>query len=220
MATSVQRFESKINVDFFAGLNSREQTFVFILLKFASVQVDAVFRIYPIAVFPEQPVHAIEGAALLIGGQRENQIAVRLIAFLFQADEIGDQDGIAFLHVFRAPAVEVAVFLDEFEGIGGPVRSERFDDIQVPDEKDRFAFSGSAKTRDKVLLPFIGAGYLDIALGETSVAQTLGHRFGGGRHVANGVGGVDLDELLKDVVRQLIRLILTLRSSSWSTARD
>jgi len=30
--------------------------------------------------------------------------------------------------------------------------------------------------------------------------QALGHRFRSGRHVANGVGGVDLNELLENVV--------------------
>src|SRR2546430_884718 len=168
----------------------------------------------------EQPVHTVRRAALLIGGQRENQIAVRQISFPFQADEIGNQDGIAFLHVFCAAAVEVAVFLDEFERIGGPVRSERFDDIKVPDEKDGLTFSGPTKTRDEIFLPFVRPGDLDIAFGEASVAQTFGHRFGGGCHVANGVGGIDLNELLENVMRQLLCLILTLTWSSGRTARD
>src|SRR5882762_3917903 len=183
----------------FRWLNAREQTLVLIFLKFAAVQVDAVFRIYPIAMFPEQPVHAVEGAALLIGGQRENEIAIRQIAFFFQADEIGDQDGIAFLHIFRATAVELAVFLDEFEGIRGPVRPERFDDVQVPDKQDGLAFSGSAKTRDEILFPFVRPGYSYVGLGEAPVEQTLGHRFGSSGDVANGVGGVDFNELLEYV---------------------
>ncbi len=59
VATGIQRFELKIDIDFFAGLNAREQTLVLISLKFAAVQVDAVFRIYPVAVLPEQPVHTV-----------------------------------------------------------------------------------------------------------------------------------------------------------------
>jgi hypothetical protein len=69
------------------------------------------------------------------------------------------------------------------------------------------------KTRDEIFLPIIGSRNLDIALGEACVTQTFGHGFRGGRHVANGIGGVDLNELLEDVVRQLLRLIRTLRSS-------
>src|SRR5713226_8996575 len=220
VATSVQRFKLKIHIDLFAGLNSGEQTLVFILLKFAAVQVDAVFRVYPVAMFPEQPVHAVEGAALLVGGQRENEVAIRQISFFFQADEIGDQDGVAFLHIFRAAAVEVAVFLDEFEGIGGPVRPERFDDVQVPDKQDGLAFSGSAKTRDEILLAPIGPGYMNVVFGKASVEQTPGHRFGSSGDVANGVGGVDLNELLENFARELLGLILTLSSSRGRTNCD
>ncbi len=134
MPAGIQRFELKIHINFFTGLNSREQPLVFVFFEFAAIEIDAIFRIHPVAMFPEQPVHTVGRAALFIGGQRENQIAVRQIAFLFQADEIGNQDGVAFLHVFRAAAVEIAVFFDEFEWIGGPIRSERFDDVQMPDE--------------------------------------------------------------------------------------
>src|SRR6266436_1267728 len=220
MATSVQRFELKVHINFFAGLNSHEQTFVLILLKFAGVQVDAVFRIHPAAMLREQPVHAVERAALLIGGQSENQIAVRYVSFLFQADEIRDQDGIAFLHVLGAATVEVTVFLDEFEGIGGPVRAEGFDDVEVPDEKDGFAFSGSVKTRDEIFLAFVRPGYFDIARGEASLAQTSGHRFRGGGYIAYRIGGIDLNKLFENVVRQLLRLILSLSTPRGSTARD
>src|SRR5437879_1725079 len=115
---------------------------------------------------PEQPVDAVERAALFISGQSENQIAIRDIAFFFQADEIGHQDGIAFLHVLGAAAVKVTVFLDEFEGIGSPIRTESFDDVQVANEKDGLAFSGSAKTRDEIFLAFVWSGHFDIALGE------------------------------------------------------
>src|SRR5260370_42417287 len=76
------------------------------------------------------------------------------------------------------------------------------------------------KTRNEIFLTFVRPGYPDIALGETSVAQTPGHRFGSRCDVANGVGGVDLDELLGDVVGQLLRLILTFSSASGEAACD
>src|SRR5207302_8465610 len=151
---------------------------------------------------------------------RQNRIAVTQISLQSQAHAIGNQDVVALLQVFRAAAVEVAVFLDEFEGIGAPVRSERLDDIKMPDEEYVLAFSGSAKTRHEVVFAFARPGYLDIPRLEAPVAQTLGHRFGGGGHVANGVGGVDLNELLENVVRQLLDLLLTFGVSTRCPARD
>src|SRR5258708_4330524 len=214
MPAGIQRLELKINIDFFAGLNSCKQPLVFFLFEFAAVQIDAVFRIDPVKVLPWQPVPPVERAPLLIGGQSENQIAVRRISFLFQADEIGDQDGIPFLHVLGATAIEVTVLLDEFEGIGGPVRAEGFDDVQVPDEEDGLAFSGSAKTRDEIFLAFVRPGYFDIARGEASIPQTNGHHFPGGGFMSDRTRGIDLNELLENLVRQLLPFILSLSTPS------
>ena len=44
----------------------------------------------------------------------------------------------------------------------------------------------------------IGAEDLHIASGESGIAQALGHRFGGGSGAADGVGGIDFDELSKN----------------------
>src|SRR5439155_6756270 len=190
------------------------QPFVFVLFEFAAVQIDAIFRVNPVAMLVEQPIHTVGRAALFVGSQRENQIAVRQIPFLFQADEIGDQDGVAFLHVFGTAAVEVAVLLNEFEGIGGPVRTERFHDVEVPDEKNGLAFSGAAKTSDEIFLAFVGTGYFNVVVGETSVAQAFGHGLGSCRDVANGIGGVDFNKLLENIARQLLRLIRNLGSAA------
>jgi len=59
MPAGIERFELKIDVNFFAGLNSREQPLVLVLFEFAGVEIDAVLRIDPVAMSPEQPVHAV-----------------------------------------------------------------------------------------------------------------------------------------------------------------
>ncbi len=96
----------------------------------------------------------------------------------------------------------------------------RFDDVKVPDKQDGLAISGSVKTNDEILLPLVGAGDMDVLLSETRFEQTASHRFGGGRHIADGVRRINLNELLENVVCQLLCLIRTLRSSPERAARD
>src|SRR5438093_2457597 len=191
-----------------------------LFFEFTCVQIDAIFRVNPVAMLVQQPVNSVERATLLIGGQRKKQVAVRQIAFFFQADEIGNENGIAVLHVLGSAAVKVAVFFDEFEWIGGPILAVRFDDVQVPDEQDGLAISGSVKANDEILLPLVGTGDMDVPLSETRFEQTTSQRFGGGGHIADGVRRIDLNKLLENVVRKLLCLVQTLRSSPGRAARD
>ena len=62
----IQRLELVVDVDFFACLQSREQTLVLVLLKFASVQVDGILSFNPVAMHLEQPVDAVRCAAFFI----------------------------------------------------------------------------------------------------------------------------------------------------------
>ena len=80
----VQRLELIIHVNFLARLQPRQQILALGFLKFSAVQVDAIFCIDPIAMFGQQPIHAICRAAFFIRCQRQNQIAIRNVAFLFQ----------------------------------------------------------------------------------------------------------------------------------------
>src|SRR6266705_2090092 len=146
--------------------------------------------------------------------------SVRQIAFFFQADEIGNENGVAVLHVLGSAAVKVAVFFDEFEWIGGPILAVRFDDVQVPDEQDGLVISSSVKANDEILLSLVGTGDMEVLLSETCFEQTASQRFGGGRHIADGVRRIDLNELLENIARQLLCLIRTLRSSPERAARD
>ena len=148
-----------------------------------------------------QPVGAVEFAAFLIGGEGQNQIALRLVAFAMQAQESGDQRGVGVLHVLRAAAVVVAVLLDELEGIGVPVGAQSLHHVNVAEEEHRL-FRGRACGADadhEVLLVRVGAEQVHIVGRESGVEKALLHGVGCGGHVALGrVGGVDLDELLED----------------------
>jgi hypothetical protein len=55
---------------------------------------------------------------------------------------------------------------------------------------------------DQILLAVIRPEDLHVGLGESSVAKTLRHRFGCCGYVSNRIGGIDLDQLLENVVRE------------------
>ena len=119
-----------------------------------------------VAVIFDEPIDPVEIAAFFVGGERENQIAVGLVVLFLHANELGDEDGVAFLHVVGAATVEVAVLFDELKRIGGPVFAAGFDDVEMSDEEDRFALAGAMDARDKIFLAVVGAGDDDVVAGE------------------------------------------------------
>src|ERR1700675_5201641 len=105
--------------------------FAVLLFEFSAVEVDAIFGVHPVAMFLEEPFHAIEVAAFLVGGEGENQTAIMEVAFFFEANKSGEQQSVASFHIVGATAVEESVFFDELEGVSGPVFATSFHDIQV-----------------------------------------------------------------------------------------
>ena len=161
-----------------------------------------------------QPVHSVRSAAFFVGGQREDDVAVRNVAFLLEADQRGDHDGVAVFHVLRAAAVVVAVFLDELKRIGGPVLAACFDHIEMSDEQHRLVLAAAVQTHHQILLAIVGPEDLHVAVGKSGVAKTLRHGFGGGRNIADRIRGVDLDQLFEDVVGELLGGVVDLRLRS------
>src|SRR5260370_19079089 len=49
----------------------------------------------------------------------------------------------------------------------------------------------------------LGTEDVNVGLGESCIAKALRHSLGSRSHAARGVGGIDLDQLLEDVVRDL-----------------
>src|SRR5579864_9235003 len=99
----------------------------------------------------DQPIRAVEIAALFVGGKGENDVAIRDIAFLLETKQSRNQDGIAIFHVLSATAVKIAVFLDELERIGSPILAACLDHVEMSNEQDRFVRTRSVQAHDQVL---------------------------------------------------------------------
>ena len=80
---------------------------------------------------------AVELAAFFIGGQGQDQVALRLVAFPVQAQKCGDQRGVGVFHVLGAAPIEVAALLHELERIGVPVGAQSLHDIDDGRETGR-----------------------------------------------------------------------------------
>src|SRR4029077_363384 len=139
-------------------------------------------------------------SAFFVSREREDQIAVRREVFFFHANEIGDQKRVALFHVVGATPIKVAVFFDELKRIGRPVFAASLNDVEVTEEQDRLALAGAMNASDKIFLAIGRSGDDHVAAGESRVAKTPGHGFGGGSYVADRVSRVDFDELLEDFV--------------------
>src|ERR1039457_4721643 len=147
----------------------------------------------------EEPIDAVGGAAFLIGGKGEDKIARGLEFLALHAEEGSDEDGVVALHVGGAASVEVAVLLEEDEGVEGPVGTEGFDDVEVSEEEDGARGAGTVQADHEVALAGDGGEDVDIAFRKSGGAEASGHGFGGARVVAGGIGGIDLNELLEDL---------------------
>ena len=154
----------------------------------------------------EQPVDAVRGASLLVRGEREDDVAVRDEALLFQADEIGNGDGVAVLHVLRAAAVVVAVLLDELKGVRAPILLARLHHVEMADDQDGLELGpGPAPVaRHHVPLAIVRSENHHVRGRKARVAEALRHRLRGHRRASARIHGVDLDQLLENVVRALL----------------
>ena len=192
-----------VGIDLFRGFDVGDDGASVIEFNAAGIGIDDERRIDQVAMIVDQPRCAVEFAAFFIGGERQDQIALRLVALAVKAQEGEDQRGVGVLHVLRAAAVEVAVLLDKLKGIGVPVGGERLDHVDVAEEEDglfrRWARrrgcgrQGSAcSDRDRAGARRRGA--------KPASRKRFCMAFGRCGHAAFGrVGGVDFDELLEDV---------------------
>ena len=72
----------------------------------------------------------------------------------------------------------------------------------------------------EIFLAVGGTGDEEIFVAEASVAETSGHGFGGGGYVADGIGGVDLDQLFEDFTGEWIGRNLLLRTACQRNGND
>ena len=135
-----------VGIQFFRRVHGHELRLALLRQNSAAVVVEHKLGIDQFAVVLDQPIHAVRGAALFIGGQRQDDVAVRHEAFLLEADQGRDHDGIAVLHVLRAPAVVVTIFLHELKGVGGPVLAPGLNHVEVSDQQHRLVLAAAVQT--------------------------------------------------------------------------
>ncbi len=141
---------------------------------------------------------------LLVRGQREDQVAIGLVAFLLVADQRRDERRGHELVIARAAAVEVAVLLHELVRVGGPVRAQRFHHVDVGEQQDRLALARAVQACDQVAALRRCLERLHVRVGEARGLQTCGHRLRRFVRVAHRLRRVDLHQLLVDVARELL----------------
>jgi hypothetical protein len=108
------------------------------------------------------------------------------------------------LVVTRAAAVEEAVLLDELKRLHRPVFPLGFDDIGVGKKQDRPACARAVITNDEITFLRNGAADKDIGIGKTRIFQASAGGFGNRSGRASRKAGLDFDELLVDVVREML----------------
>src|SRR5580658_6357390 len=143
MAPGICYRNLKIRIELFRGIHGHHHRFTMIAQDAAAV-IENYFGLDEFAMVLYEPVNTIRLAALFVGSESENDVAVGDITLLLKADQRGEHNGIAALHILRAAAVIEAVLLDEAEGISSPVLAMCFHYIEVSDEQQGFIFPCSA----------------------------------------------------------------------------
>ena len=147
----------------------------------------------------EQPVHAVERAAtLLVGGQRDDDVAVRHVALRLVLKQDGDPHRGLRLVITRSTAIEIAVLLREQEWIDAPVLALGLHDVRVGDQQQRLARARAMIPDDEVRLPGVGAIHMDVRVRKPGRLEARSGRKGNRRGGARRESRRDLDELLVD----------------------
>ncbi len=205
MSAFVGDLEPVRYADFLAGLDV-------VAYRLAALEADAAafvqceFGVDQIAVVVEEPLDAepVSVEDFLIGLEREDDVAIGLVAFLLVADHVRDEGRRHEFVVARAAPVVIAVLLDELEGIGRPVLRLRLDDVDMGKEQERLVRAGAVQAGDEVALARRGLEHLHVGIGKARGAQPRRHGVGRPAGVAGRGDRVDLDQLLVDVDSALL----------------
>src|SRR6266403_3264971 len=129
----------------------------------------------------EQPFDAaVRAAALFVGGEGDDDVAVGLESFLLVANQIGNPQGGLRLVVTRTASVKKTVLLYQLKRLHGPVFAFGFDDIGMGEKQDGFAVAGAVIANNDIALLRDGAAEKDIGIRKAGGFQAsgggLGHR--------------------------------------------
>ena len=80
----------------------------------------------------------------------------------------------------------------------------------MSDQQYWFVLARSVIPHNQILLAIVGAGDVEITVGEAGIAKALRHGFSGGGHVAHRICGVDFDQLLENIMGELLGGVVNL----------
>ena len=154
----------------------------------------------------EQPLDPERVAVedFLVGLERQDDVAIGLVALLLVADQVGDKGRRHVFVVAAAARIEIAVLLDQLERIDRPVLAVGRHHVEMRHQQDRLARAGAAQPRDQIALARRRRERVDVGVRKAGGAQPGRHRFGRARGVAGRGHRVDLDQLLVDVEGELL----------------
>ncbi len=172
----------------------------------ATALVDRELGVDQVAVVLQEPMHAVVRRIrqLLIGRERQDDVAVRLEAFVDVADHVGHEDRRHRLVVDGAAAAEIAVDLLQLERVEIPVLALGLDHVEMRKQQQRAARAGAVQPRHQVAFARPRREHRDIGGRETAGAQPRRHRLRRLHGIAGGIRRVDLDELAIDVEKGLL----------------
>src|SRR5215471_18154789 len=122
----------------------------------------------------DQPVDAVvRTAALFVGGESNDDIAIRLVAFALVADQVGCPRGHLRLIVGSASAVEKSVFFGEDEWIQAPVFPLGFDDVGVSQQQNWLELAAAVVVYHEIRFGWYRAAQEDVGVGKSRGPQPL-----------------------------------------------
>jgi len=204
----VVHFQPETLENFLTGLQAVVDGFA-VLDSHATALVERELRIDEVPMIRDEPADAVAAgvAALLVRLEDQYEIPVGFVVFFPVADQVGDECGRHVLVIGRAPAVKITVSFHQLEWICCPVLALRFDYIDVSHQQDRLTLARAVESRYQVATLGSSFEHVDVVIGEAGGLQPGRHRLRGLIGIAHGRRGVDLDELLVNLVREALLII-------------
>ena len=140
MAAAIVHVEPIADRDLLGGLHAVADRLA-VLQPDAAALVQREFGVDQVAVVFQQPLNAerVGVQNLLVGLQRQDDVAIGLVAFLLVADHVGDEGRRHELVVAAAARVIIAVLLDQLERIERPVLAPGRHHVEMRQQQDRLA---------------------------------------------------------------------------------
>ena len=152
----------------------------------------------------QQPAGAVMGGVreLLVGGQRQDDVALGRCALGSQADKGGDEDRGHGLVIDGAARAEKTLGLLQGEGIEGPILAPGLHHIHMGHEQHGLPGARTSQSRHQIALARARREHPHIFSRKACIKKALAHGLGGDQRIARGLRRVDFDELSVDRPKQ------------------